>query len=193
MLAERFSDKEKNVNSQEKVPLVESVAHSKWEVFKMIKLEAFLVFYVFFVTLSFFPGITSLIKVTDAPIDSGWFAVLMIFAFQIFDFVGRSMPRLILFPKRILWIPVILRTSIVVLFILCIKPQLITQFYWPFIFMALFAVTNGYTGTLCMMYGPQGVGEEDKEIAGMIMSFFLNSGILFAVFFALLLLWLIGN
>jgi len=57
--------------------------------------------------------------------------------------------------------------------------------------MLLFALTNGYCGTLAMMYGPTNTESHEKEKAGTMMSFFLNFGIFIATHFALLLLYLI--
>jgi len=42
-----------------------------------------------------------------------------------------------------------------------------------------------------MMFGPSGVANHEKEIAGTMMSFFLNLGIFVAVHFALLELYLV--
>jgi len=60
--------------------------------------------------------------------------------------------------------------------------------------MILLAFTNGYCGTLSMMFGPKNVEPHEREHAGIIMSFSLNVGIFIAVHFAFLLLYLIeGN
>jgi len=42
-----------------------------------------------------------------------------------------------------------------------------------------------------MMFGPTGAKEGDKEVAGIIMSLFLNLGIFLAVHFAYLLLYVV--
>ena len=43
--------------------------------------------------------------------------------------------------------------------------------------MAAFALTNGYLGSLGMMFGPSNVEDIDREKAGFIMSTSLNLGI----------------
>jgi solute carrier family 29 (equilibrative nucleoside transporter), member 1/2/3 len=49
--------------------------------------------------------------------------------------------------------------------------------FWQYMFMAVFALTNGYQGTLCMMFGPQDAAAANKERAGTIMVFFLTCGL----------------
>jgi len=44
-------------------------------------------------------------------------------------------------------------------------------------FMALFGISNGYLGSLCMMYGPQLVEPRDAETAGTMMAFLLIVGL----------------
>ena len=53
----------------------------------------------------------------------------------------------------------ILRIVFLPLFAFCnALPRSSTVFfhgdYYPIVFMALFAISNGYLGSLCMMYGP---------------------------------------
>lgn len=157
----------------------------------------FTVWSVFFVTLSLFPGMTSLVHFvpTDFPRDAAWFGICNIFIFQVFDFIGRILPRwLVIIPARVLWIFSVGRVVFGVLFILCIIPneQPIFNSNWAsFVIMMAFALTNGYFGTLAMMYGPNNVEDHEKDTAGMIMSVFLQLGIFSAVLFALFILYLV--
>lgn len=153
-----------------------------WSVFKKLWPEALEVFWVFFVTLTVFPGYILEIP-SQWPAFQDWFSILLIFDFQLFDFVGRTVPKwMILFSRKTLFIPVILRTLLVGLFVMCIPPtRIITIDGFPYLFMALFAFTNGYCGTLAMMYGPTRVDDNEKETAGAIMGFMLNLGIFIAV------------
>ena len=164
-----------------------------WVVFKKLWLEALEVFWVFFVTLTIFPGLTLQIPSQFGPQFDAWFGILLIFDFQVFDYVGRTCPRwLMFFSRKTLWIPVVLRSAFVILFLMCIPPmRIITIDGFPYLFMALFAWTNGYCGTLAMMFGPTRVEDHEKETAGAIMSFALNLGIWAAVQFAVLVDYLI--
>jgi hypothetical protein len=50
--------------------------------------------------------------------------------------------------------------------------------------MILFALSNGYNGTLLMIYGPQEVDTEYKESAGMVCNLHLLGGIFMGCLFA---------
>jgi len=57
--------------------------------------------------------------------------------------------------------------------------------------MTLFAFSNGYFGTLAMMFGPIEVLPHEKEMAGNIMTFFLILGIFIGSHLSLLILYLV--
>lgn len=162
-------------------------------IFKKIWLEVAEVFYIFFVTLTIFPGFILNIP-SQNPSFQTWFGILLIFDFQVFDFVGRMTPKwMILFRRETLWIPIVLRTGLVVLFVLCISPRVITIDGFPYLFMAIFAFSNGYCSTLATMFAPTRVEEHEKEAAGAIIAFALNLGIFFAVQFAVLFVYLVAG
>jgi len=187
----------KDYDSINTTPLLQTEARQQTTtatiVLKKIWREALMAFLVFFVTLSLFPGITSEIK--SKSLTEDWFQIILISLFMVCDFVGRTLPRWIqLFKSQTLWIPILSRFLFFVLFALCIKPRIFESDYAAYAIMILFALSNGYCGTLAMMYGPTRVEEFEKELAGTTMSFFLNLGIFIAVHFAVLLLYFVtGN
>jgi hypothetical protein len=68
---------------------------------------------------------------------------------MIFDYIGRTLPGyVLLFSAKTLWIPVTLRTVFYALFIICIHPRLIENNYYAFAIMAVFALSNGYLGSM---------------------------------------------
>eukprot|EP01103_Thecamoeba_quadrilineata_P016020 TRINITY_DN5236_c0_g1_i2.p1 TRINITY_DN5236_c0_g1~~TRINITY_DN5236_c0_g1_i2.p1 ORF type:complete len:400 (+),score=44.91 TRINITY_DN5236_c0_g1_i2:116-1315(+) len=153
-----------------------------WNIQKKIWLDCFNVFVVFFVTLCFFPGLTTIIPY--GATGPKWFPVIIIFFFQVFDFVGRTLPvipsmfpeenrelvkKFMFVPRKYLWIPIILRTGFAALFIMCIKQVVFEGNGWAYTFQSLFAITNGYLGTLAIMYGPEQVEPQEKETAGIMM------------------------
>jgi len=154
--------------------------------------EALVVFTVFFTTLALFPGVVpSLIPTNDHNLAE-WFQIIMLAIFMVGDFIGRSAPRLfILFSPKTLWIPTVCRLVFFVLFVLCVKPRIFDSDIAAYLLMAVFAMTNGYCGTLAMMFGPVGASDHEKETAGIMMSFFLNFGIFVAIHFAFVLLYLL--
>jgi len=163
-------------------------------VFKKVALQAFSVWSVFFVTLSLFPGMTSVIP----SFGNTWFPVINIFLFQLFDFVGRMLPRwLRLVRPRLLWLFSVARVAFGALFLMCILPgtpaPLFNSPAAGMVIMAFFALTNGYFGTLAMMYGPDCVDDTEKSTAGRIMSVALQLGIFSAVLFALFILYFVAR
>ncbi|KYQ93369.1 equilibrative nucleoside transporter (ENT) family protein [Tieghemostelium lacteum] len=163
------------------------------ELMKKIWREALVVFTIFFTTLSLFPGITSLVQNTgDNKMSQDWFQILFVLFFMIGDVTGRTIPKwFIIFKPTNLWIPTFLRLLFFPLFALCVKPLVFRSDAWYFIFMFIFALSNGYCGTLAMMFGPSKADEHEKEITGIVMSFCLNFGIWISTHFAFLVLYLV--
>ncbi|CAI2362582.1 unnamed protein product [Moneuplotes crassus] len=143
------------------------------------------VFLCFAITFVVFPGThlsTHFDFLGDSLADKAWFSVIMITIYNLFDTIGRfaggfvqiltSETLFYLTITRLVFIP----TSVLVQ--LNSRPSWIFQSDWFRILnMALFAVTNGYNSTLCMMYGPSQTDKNSKERAGIIMSFHLLGGV----------------
>lgn len=158
---------------------------------KKIWIPSVCVFLVFFISLSLFPGMTySICKDPSSKFSQEWFGVILIGLFQVCDFIGRTLPRWTqfgLFNKKILPFPILARALFFVAFIYCIVPadKHLVSNWWPCIFMVIFAITNGVTGSISMMLGPTLVEEHERPTAGYLMSLYLNSGIFAGVLFAL--------
>ncbi|EFO64617.1 Nucleoside transporter [Giardia lamblia P15] len=157
------------------------------------------VFFVFFVTLAFFPSITGKIPYVDGVNkninDNGWWSVGMTSLFMIFDYVGRSLPQIEVL-TRIRTTPLLifslLRIVFGVLFLLMGIPiptysgnsiskinAPIQNDYVSTITMILFALTNGYVSTVVMIrYGDHVPHPSYMAASGDIMSFWLNTGLI---------------
>ncbi|NXS14243.1 S29A3 protein, partial [Neodrepanis coruscans] len=79
---------------------------------------------------------------------------------------------------------VLLRTIFLPLFILSnyqprvhIQTVVFNQDVYPVVFTALLGLSNGYLGTLVMVYGPKIVPKELAEAAGVVMTFYLTLGL----------------
>lgn len=160
-----------------------------WNVFKKIWVDALTVFFVFFVTLCLFPGLMLDTELTFTP--AVWFNILIPLIFNIFDTCGRSMPYvpILRFPPKYLWIVSAVRVVFFPLFIICVNP-VVPKYpeFWVYILLIFFGTSNGYAGTLAMMYAPAKVDSEEQQVVGIMMSFFLNSGIFLATNFAIVLI-----
>ncbi|KAL0077443.1 nucleoside transporter-domain-containing protein [Phycomyces blakesleeanus] len=164
----------------------------------------FAVGYVFFITLALFPSITALIKSVhqiEVPLrsmtgrnrffDDDIFVAFHFLLFNVGDWVGRTMPIIQAFrtfDTRALTFMSLARTIFVPAFLICnvVVPDDRKLSVWVnsdiayFIIVWLFAVTNGWIGSLTMMAAPQQTflkSAAEKSLIGSLMSFFLVLGL----------------
>ncbi|NXA05809.1 S29A3 protein, partial [Sapayoa aenigma] len=149
-------------------------------------------FYVFFVSVIIFPSLSSNIESVSKSSGSLWstkyFVPLTSFLLYNFaDWCGRQITAWVQVPgpkSKLLPILVLLRTIFVPLFILSnyqprvhIRTVVFNQDIYPVVFTALLGLSNGYLGTLVMVYGPKIVPKELAEAAGVVMTFYLMLGL----------------
>jgi len=166
--------------------------------FSKIRILAFAVGFVFAVNLSVFPSITASIKSTVKDENKSkfhqdyLFIPLHFLIFNLGDWLGRYLPLLQFFNitdpvtlarmsiSRIIFLPI---------FLMCnvdgrrIFPLIINSDLIYFLILLLFAISNGYIGTLPMMAAPQVEGVA-KDLAGTIMTFCLVFGLVLGSIFS---------
>ena len=156
------------------------------------------VFLVFSVSLSVYPALTVLAvsqfhgRGTHSKWGDQYFNLVSNFLlFNVGDFVGRTLANTFKIPGRSLtgrWVVVILaflRVIFVPLFIMCnTAPDSRTAAVWFnkdaefIVIMALFALSNGYLGNICMLHGPKTEANSDlQEETAMILVACLVTGI----------------
>eukprot|EP00053_Salpingoeca_punica_P009796 m.88185 g.88185 ORF g.88185 m.88185 type:complete len:457 (-) comp15169_c0_seq1:166-1536(-) len=164
-----------------------------YETFTTIRLPALLVFFNFFITLTIFPGLAANIASTldDSTYTDVYFVALMCFlTFNLSDFIGRTLAGFVHIPSaehyKRLTLPILLRAGFLPLFIFCnvqllhennYAPYLFHHDAFPYAFMFFMGLSNGYLGSLCMMYAPGLVDPAEAEPASAIMVFCLSLGI----------------
>ncbi|RGB36173.1 nucleoside transporter-domain-containing protein [Rhizophagus diaphanus] len=170
--------------------------------FDNIRILVFAVGFVFTVTLSVYPSITAYIKSTVKDENKNKFRQDYLFIplhfliFNLGDLLGRSLPSLQFFiitdsvklarmsSARIIFLPLFLMCNVdfgsigMRTFPLFINSDLIY-----FLILLLFAITNGYMGSLTMMAAPQVEGVA-RDLAGTIMSFGLVFGLVLGSIFS---------
>ncbi|XP_052469722.1 equilibrative nucleoside transporter 3 [Carassius gibelio] len=176
---------ESNSPSSGSVPPLKPILKKTW-------LLGSCVFYVFFISIMIFPavssGIQSMNKDSGSPWATTYFVPLTSFLlYNVADFCGRQVTVWLQVPgptSRMLPLLVVSRTALVPLFMFCnYQPRyhLHSVFFahdlFPVVFVCLLGITNGYLGTLPMIYGPKVVPRELAEPAGVVMSFFLTLGL----------------
>lgn len=168
-------------------------------ILKKIWVLALSVCLVFTVTIGIFPSVTADVKSTIAG-DSEWgkyfIPVSCFLLFNLFDWAGRSLTTLVMWPGKdsnLLPIMVAARLVFLPLFMLCnvmprsFLPVLLAHDGWYIGIMVLFALSNGYLASLCMCFGPKKVNVHEAETAGAIMAFFLTLGLALGAGFSFLL------
>lgn len=160
------------------------------------------VFYVFCVSIMVFPavssGIQSVQKDTGNPWTTTYFVPLTSFLlYNVADFCGRQSTAWLQVPgptSRVLPALVLCRSALVPLFMFCnyqprdhIHTVLFTHDLYPVVFNCLLGLSNGYLGSLPMIYGPKVVPRELAEATGVVMSFFLTLGLAVGSAFAVLI------
>ncbi|KFQ13957.1 Equilibrative nucleoside transporter 3, partial [Leptosomus discolor] len=155
-------------------------------------LLGFCLFYVFFISIIIFPSLSSNIESVSKSSGSLWstkyFAPLSSFLLYNFaDWCGRQVTAWIQVPgpkSKLLPTLVLLRTIFLPLFILSnyqprahIRTVVFNKDIYPVVFTALLGLSNGYLGTLVIIYGPKIVPKELAEAAGVVMTFYLMLGL----------------
>eukprot|EP00128_Syssomonas_multiformis_P005086 Colp12_sorted_trinity150504_noHs@405 len=162
-------------------------------VFREVRPLAAQVFLTFFISLSVFPSVAADVHPTTVS-DSRFFGDLFVpvycfLGFNLGDLVGRSLAGVYQWPEEHLWLPVLLQSGYIPLFMLCnvvpsSLPHVLTADAWPIVLMVTFAITNGYFGACIMMYGPTKVAAHEGEACGSLMVTSLTCGLGFGSFFS---------
>lgn len=168
------------------------------EILKNISVLALSVCFIFTITIGLFPAVTADVKSSiagDGPWRDYFIPVSCFLVFNIFDWLGRSLTAVFMWPgKDSRWLPslVVARLVFVPLLLLCnVKPRRYMSVFfehdaWYILFMAAFAFSNGYLASLCMCFGPKKVKPAEAETAGAIMAFFLCLGLALGAVFSFL-------
>ncbi|XP_062256468.1 equilibrative nucleoside transporter 3 [Platichthys flesus] len=162
----------------------------------------FSVFCVFCISITVFPavssGIQSVNKDSGSPWTTTYFVPLTSFLlYNLADFCGRQATAWLQVPgptSRVLPVLVLCRTIMVPLLIFCnyqprdnIHTVLFRHDAFPVLFNCMLGLSNGYLGTLPMIYGPKVVPRELAEATGVVMSFFLTLGLAVGSAFSVLI------
>lgn len=135
---------------------------------------------VFIITFLCFPGLMIAAKPT-IDLDEEWFSVINILIFNVFDFIGRSLPSFVLlWNEKNVHYPIIFRFICYPLFILAAKSDIsfFNDSYFVIVLNCFFAISNGYLSSIVMMTAGNYVSEKERETASSFMSASLTTSIL---------------
>ena len=131
------------------------IKNNKWNILQKILFHEFLVFLVFFQTLSLWPPLITEIKSFNFQYlnESKWWSLILLFIFSLADVFGRFMVSYVrgLFSKSNIWIVVVFRFIFFPLLICSVKEILFTHDFFTILFVLLLGWSNGYIGTLCII------------------------------------------
>ncbi|CCW61828.1 unnamed protein product [Phytomonas sp. EM1] len=145
-------------------------------VFKLVYPSMIACFTTFLVTLIIFPSLV-------IPIDrkDNWFATIAVLLYNCGDATGRlsSSFRFLWVSRRVLLVTVCCRCLFFVPILLCIY-KYIPGHIVPFLLIPVLGLTNGFFGSLAMVYGPITPGirtDGQRAMAGQLMGISLLGGI----------------
>jgi len=156
----------------------------------------------FLVTLGCFPAITLRVVSTLKPekgsleVEGAWSSIFFVpvtcfLLFNVGDYLGRQIAEWVQWPKPgkkesvIVLAFSLLRLMFLPLFLMCnLSPDtrtIIPVYFYSdtayIIIMAIFSITNGYVGSVCMISAPQTVREEEAQTAASLMVALLGIGL----------------
>jgi equilibrative nucleoside transporter 1/2/3 len=159
-----------------------ATAVDKWAVLQRVAFNEFIVFTVFFSTLLLWPPLITEIKSFNYPIlqATGWWPLILLTVFSVSDCLGRiALPyRMGLNPSN-LWIAVLLRFTLFPLLVCSVKGWYFCSDIYSVTFVFALGFSNGYLGSLGIIFINEQVTEEEKGVVGMFTGFFLNLGLVF--------------
>lgn len=157
---------------------------SLWSVVKKVYPMLFSTFFVFFLTLTLWPGVF-FSTYTGNP---DWFGTVIVLLFNIGDFLSRLvlMVRVLRPSPMACLIGSVSRVLFIIPVVLCVRGIINTEAL-PYILVLLFGLTNGYFGTMSMIYCPRtptlsAAGE--RSLAGVVGGLFIQLGLAFGSNFA---------
>uniref|UniRef100_A0A6B2L5L7 Equilibrative nucleoside transporter 1 n=1 Tax=Arcella intermedia TaxID=1963864 RepID=A0A6B2L5L7_9EUKA len=148
--------------------------------FKTIPGPAIAIFLNYMITLSIFPGLISSIPTDNFLANDSWFPIFLIASNNIFEFIGKMSPLWSIFNNiepYMIYLGIVLRILSYPVYILCIKPRLITTPIVPIITVTLMAYSNGLISSLLYILAMKQSPVEMKEDCVSLLSLFLVLGL----------------
>jgi len=134
---------------------------------------------VFVATFLPFPGLMVTLESEYECLSDGWFAIVLITEFTVFDTIGRYAAGYTKcgLTKDRLWFPVFLRFLLYPIFLLFYMRVYHNEIL-IFATNAVLAISNGFLVSIAMMLAPGQLLTHEREVGGAILSFYAQFGIL---------------
>ncbi len=154
---------------------------NKFGVVRKAFFNELMVFVLFASTLCLWPPLVSEIPSFNFPVlnETKWWPLLLLFIFSASDVTGRFLvPYRGFLTKDNIWTVVLAR--VVLLFppvVCCARGVVFTNDALSVFFVSLLGLTNGYVGSLTVLFVNEAVDPSESRVAGMMTGFVLNSGL----------------
>lgn len=161
---------------------LQNLVVDKWVLLKKVAFNEFVVFLVFFSTLLLWPPLITEIKSFNFPElqETRWWPLLLLALFAVADCLGRlATPYRLFFTVKNMWIAVLVRFLLFPLIICLVKGIYFTNDCFSVLFVFALGFTNGYLGTLSILFVNESVTAAEKGVTGTFTGFFLNLGLVF--------------
>ncbi|KDO33699.1 hypothetical protein SPRG_01622 [Saprolegnia parasitica CBS 223.65] len=159
---------------------VEAPAPNRWAVLRKCIYNQIQVALVFTCSLALWPPLVTELKSYNFPElqASGWWPLLLLTLFSVFDCIGRF---LISFrcglTKDNIWRMVAIRFLMIPCILVSVKGLYFTHDAFSIVFVLYLGFTNGYIGSLAIIFVNDCVEPQEKAVAGSFTGFFLNFGL----------------
>ena len=148
---------------------------------RKIATSELVVFSLFFLTQLLWPPLVTEIRSFNFPYlnETKWYSLILLLLFAVSDCVGRlaTSYRNFLKPSN-LWAFVAIRFALFPLIVCSVKGYyFFTNDAYSMLFVNLLGFTNGYLGTISILFVNEIVEEHERGMAGTYTGFFLNLGL----------------
>ncbi|KAF0739691.1 hypothetical protein Ae201684_004859 [Aphanomyces euteiches] len=154
---------------------------SRWTIMRKCLKSLLTVTFLFMTTLCVWPPLVTEIQSFNFPDlqASGWWPLILLTVFSVIDCIGRLLvPYRLGLTKDNLWKPVVARVLLVPCLVMSVRGIWFTHDAWSVVFVALLGLTNGYLGSLSVVFVTENVDvDEERAIAGSFTGFFLSAGL----------------
>ena len=154
---------------------------SRMKVFSNVLHNQLVVFSLFTSTLALWPPLVAEIPSFNFPIlnEEKWWPLILLFDFSLLDVIGRFMVGYRgCLTKDNIWLAVTARFIISFPLIIClVKSYLFTHDFWSILFVGALGYTNGYLGSLSIIFVSEKAEVQDRGLTGTLTGFVLNAGL----------------
>ncbi|KAF0700115.1 Aste57867_9346 [Aphanomyces stellatus] len=172
--------------------LHDSVAEgpNRWSVLRKCVRNQVQISLLFFTTLCLWPPLVTEMRSFNCPElqATGWWPLLLLTSFAVADCLGRLLVSYRCgLTKDNIWKPIVVRMLLVPCIVLTVRGVWFTHDAWSVLFVTLLGFTNGYHGSLAIIFVSDCVEATERGIAGTFTGFFLSAGLVLGSTVGLLL------